>query len=255
MYTETEGIIFKQIKTVNGRRMVLLFSKKFGKVSAGTSINEKGRGKSALAMRPFTYGKYELFKNRDSFHINGAEVIKSYYKIGEDVEKYMYCSYALEYTEKLVQEEVPAVDMFQLILDYFDIMERRMKKYDTLLIAYQIKALQLYGLKPVVDCCCVCGAKDELNRFSIQDGGIICSKCNINIGVNTNETLIYPVSFGIVDVFKYILENPLKGFEHLALDEKLLTQMKAIIRSYISYHLDINQLKSESFLASEIGES
>ena len=90
MYIDTEGIILKQVKTVNNRRMVLLFSRKYGKIGAGTSINEKGRGKSALAMRPFTYGKYELYKNRDNYNINGAEVIKSYFKIGEDVEKYMF---------------------------------------------------------------------------------------------------------------------------------------------------------------------
>jgi DNA repair protein RecO (recombination protein O) len=107
MFTDTEGIIFRQVKTVNGRRMVLLFSKKYGKISAGTSISEKGKSKSSLAMRPFTYGRYELFVNRDSYHINSSEVIKSYYRIGEDVEKYMYCSYVLEFTEKLLQEEAP----------------------------------------------------------------------------------------------------------------------------------------------------
>ncbi|MDD4367176.1 MAG: recombination protein O N-terminal domain-containing protein, partial [Eubacteriales bacterium] len=62
MYTDTEGIILRQTKTVNGRRMVLLFSKKYGKISAGTGISEKGRSKAALAMRPFAYGRYEIFK-------------------------------------------------------------------------------------------------------------------------------------------------------------------------------------------------
>ncbi len=42
--------------------MILLFTKKYGKISAGSNINEKGRTKSALAMRPFTYGTYELYK-------------------------------------------------------------------------------------------------------------------------------------------------------------------------------------------------
>lgn len=64
MLTDTEGIVLRQIKTSYNRRMILLFSKKYGKISAGTSIQEKGRGKSSLALRPIlTYGRYELFKN------------------------------------------------------------------------------------------------------------------------------------------------------------------------------------------------
>ena len=95
MYTDTEGIILRQTKTVNGRRMLTLFSLKYGKISAGTGINERSRGKNALAMRPFTHGRYELFKTRDTYNINGAETIHSYYAIGEDVDKYMTCAYVL----------------------------------------------------------------------------------------------------------------------------------------------------------------
>ena len=88
MLTDTEGIVLRQIKTSYNRRMILLFSRRYGKISAGTSIGEKGRSKSALALRPFTYGRYELFKGRDSYNINSADVIKSFYGIGEDIDKY-----------------------------------------------------------------------------------------------------------------------------------------------------------------------
>lgn len=253
MYTDTEGIIFKQIKTVNGRRMVLLFSEKYGKISAGTNISEKGKSKAALAMRPFTYGKYELFKNRDTYHINAAETIRSYYKIGEDVEKYMCCSYILEFTEKLLQEESPAKDLFRLILDFFEIMERRTKKYNSMILAYQIKALQYSGTMPQIQHCVVCGSKnDDPMLFSVKDGGIICQNCSLNSHVNPNDTLIYKINFGIVNILQYILDNPLKSFENLALDDELQKQMQIMIKSYVAYHLDISELKSESFLAVEI---
>ena len=102
MLTDTEGIVLKQIKTSYNRRMILLFSRKYGKISAGTSIGEKGRSRSSLALRPFTYGRYELYKNRESYNINSAEVLKSYYRIGEDVDKYMNGAYVLEFTEKIL---------------------------------------------------------------------------------------------------------------------------------------------------------
>ena len=248
MYIETEGIILKQVKTVNGRRMVLLFSKKYGKISGGTSISEKGRSKSALAMRPFTYGKYEIYKNRDSYNVNGAEVIKSYYRIGEDIDKYICCSYIMEFTEKLLQEDAPAPEIFNLLLDFLEVMERRTKKYTSLMLAYEIKALQHAGTMPRIHSCVLCGTKGEPRWFSVKDGGIICEKCNINIPVGTNESLIYTVNFGIVDILNYFVKHPLKSFENLALDDGLEKQLRSIIKSYISYHLDIGELKSEGFL-------
>ena len=75
MLTDTEGIVLRQTKTSYNRRMILLFSKKYGKISAGTGIQEKGRGRNSLALRPFTYGRYEIFKNRDSYNIN-SEFVK-----------------------------------------------------------------------------------------------------------------------------------------------------------------------------------
>ena len=115
MYINSEGIIFRQVKATGGRRMILLFTKKYGKISAGSNINEKGRTKSALAMRPFTYGTYELYKNREYYNINSADVKKSFFRIGEDVDKYMQASFVLELTEKMVPEDLPQPRLLSLI--------------------------------------------------------------------------------------------------------------------------------------------
>ena len=88
MVTDTEGIVLRQVKALGGRRMISLFSKKFGKISVGTNMNEGGRNKSALSVRAFSYGRYELFKNRDNYNLNNGQVLKSYYSLGEDLDKY-----------------------------------------------------------------------------------------------------------------------------------------------------------------------
>ena len=89
MITDTEGIVLRQVKAMGGRRMISLFSQKYGKISVGTSLNEGGRNKTALSVKAFTYGKYELFKNRDNYNLNSGQVLKSYYGLGEDLDKYM----------------------------------------------------------------------------------------------------------------------------------------------------------------------
>ncbi|MDO4544785.1 MAG: DNA repair protein RecO [Bacillota bacterium] len=248
MLTDTEGIVLRQIKTSYNRRMILLFSKKFGKISAGTGIGEKGKGKSALALRPFTYGRYELFKNRESYNINSAEAIKSYYKIGEDVDKYMNGAYVLEFTEKVLSEGVPAPGIFNLLLDFFSVLENRDKGIGTLVLAYQTKVFKYAGVLPQLERCAVCGEKKEPYGFSIEEGGVLCRHCAQNIENSRGHALIYDVKFGIVDVLRYFTGHSLKNLENLALKEDAGKLLQTIVREYAAYYLDASDLKSEKLI-------
>ncbi len=262
MLTDTEGIVLRQTKTSYNRRMILLFSKKYGKISAGTGIQEKGRGRNSLALRPFTYGRYEIFKNRDSYNINSAEVLKSYYAIGEDVDKYMNGAYVLEFTEHVLSEGLPAPGIFNLLLDFFDLLENRDRGIGTLVLGYQMRLFKYAGVAPQVDRCVCCGEKKEGYKFSIPEGGIICRKCwqkmdeceakgeSDSLDPQNLQThrLIYDCEFGIVDVLKYFTINSLKNLKNLALKEDTGRLLQKLIREYAAYHLDTSDLKSESLI-------
>lgn len=252
MIVTTEGIIFKQIKTVNGRRMIQIFSKTYGKISAGTGISEKARGKSSLAIRPFTYGKYELYKNNDRFNINGGETIKSFYSLGEDIDKYMYGSFVLELTEKLLPENVPSQKVFVLLCDFLEELEKRKKKYDTLLIAYEIKVLKELGYMPNLGKCKKCNSREGLEFFDVKEGGVYCEKCGkdeINLRA---DSLIYRINTSIIDIIKYFSNNPFSSFRKLALKDDVAVKINRLLRDFIEYHLDIGELKSGYFLSDNL---
>lgn len=248
MLTDTEAIVLKQTKISYGRRMILLFSKKYGKISAGTSISEKGKNKSSLPLRPFTYGRYELYKNRDSYNINGAEIIRSHYKIGEDIDKYINGAYVLEFTEKALPEEVPSISAFNLMVDFFGLLENREKGIGTLVLAYQVKLLKSLGVMPQLENCTICGQKQQAALFSIAEGGIICSDCSQNMQNSQYDALIYDVKFGIVSILRYFAKNPLKSIENLALKEDAGKLLQQIMRAYAAYYLDVSDLKSEKLM-------
>ena len=211
MYIQTEGIVLKQVKTMNGRRMITIFSKIYGKISCGSSITEGGKNKTALALRPFTYGKYELFKGRETYNIQGAETLKSYYGIGEDVDKYMAASYVLELTEKVLMDEEAQPKLFMYLLDFFEMLEKRKKSFNTLVIGYQVKMLDLQGLT----------ASEGLK-----------SKANADI----------------IGILKYIEENKLRDLENLALNSDVENEIKLLLKDYFAFHLGVENLKSESLL-------
>ena len=217
MRVETEGIVLRQSAPVGGRKMVVLFTKKYGKISAGTNTGERGKNKANLTLNHFTHVRYQLFKNRENFNISSGEVIKSYFSIGEDVDKYMAASYVLEFTDKVLEEEEPAPAIFDLIVEFFSEISLRKSRYETLVIAYQVKILRILGVMPTLDSCAICGSKEGFKAFSIKDGGVICENCLESIQIEGNTTLIYNLDFDIIHVLKYFMKMPLDGFRNLAL--------------------------------------
>lgn len=222
--------------------MLLLFTKKYGKISAGSNLSEKGRNKTALAMRPFTYGVYELYKGREYYNLNNAEVRQSFFLIGDDLDKYMQASLILELTEKMIPEDVPQPRLFNLLIEFLSAMERRERFHDTLALAYEVKALSLLGCFPELNQCARCGSEEHLTAFSVGDGGMLCENCR----KKANDRLIYEPKFDIVDILKYFSKTPLVAFERVALEPGAAKGLQQILREYMSYYLDVGRLKSES---------
>lgn len=239
--------------------MVLIFTRKYGKISAGSSAGEgRGRSKAALAIRPFTYGRYDLFVNRGYYDINSGEVKRSYYSLGEDLDKYMYASFAMELTERILPEEVPQPAMLDLLLGLLSSMEKKKGGCMTTVLAYEIKLLSVLGSMPSLEGCVLCGKKrdpiKEKGRpaaFSAADGGIICGDC---LRKKTEENgggdrLIYTPKFDIVGTMNYLLKKPFSTFDTVALDERVSEELQRIVREYISFYFDVGKLKSEGMIA------
>lgn len=248
MLCESDGLILRQVKTVNGRRMLKIFTKEFGKISAGTSISEKGKSKSALAIRPFTLGNYQVNKRRDMYYLESAETIRNYYRLGEDVDKFMYASYVLELADKAFEENQPSQEFFYLLIDYLQLLENRNRKFDTLLLSFQIQTLKIIGQSPHMDGCVICGTTKSLDFFSVPEGGLVCSDCYNNPYRDFNVSLIYPMDEGIINVMNYFMETPIINLERMMLDKKITLELRARIKTFISYHLDLVEFKSERFL-------
>lgn len=307
MHIDSRGIIFRQVKTTDMRRMLLIFTEKCGKLSVGTSLPEKNQKHASLALRPFTCGNYSIYKGRNYYNLDSVETLKSFYGIGEDLDKYMAASLALELTEKIVPEEVPQPRIFALLLDFLNEIELRKQKHTTLLLAFETKLLFALGTFPRLDSCASCGSKERPEFFSVPDGGVICRRCfedhnatkafgtgsavsgtskvpgtgsvvsdtskvpgtgsavsdtskvssekpadNEKLKSTDDERLIFKLNFDIVKVLNYFASNSLKNFRNITLQQDVESELQDMMRSYISFHMDVGKLKSDKMLNDRI---
>ena len=251
MLISTEGIVLKQRKIANNRRMIVIFTKQYGKISAGTSINEKGRTKSALALRPFTYAEYDLFKGRDSYSINSASVRKSYYSIGEDLDRFMNASTFIDYLDRTLEEGEPMPALFDLALEFLESISSASSGADTLLYAFIVKSFRMLGVMPEIRCCVNCGreipdgdkngGRAAFRQFSVSSGGVICDDCAA-IEKSNGNALIYKPSFDIIDVFRYFISKPISTFEKISLKPEVSDMIGQILAEYVNRYLGVDIL-------------
>jgi len=252
MIISTEGIVLRQRKIANNRRMIVLFTKQYGKLSAGTSINEKSRSKAALTLRPFTYAEYDIFRGRDAYSINSATVSKSFYSIGEDIDRFMAASAFIEYLDKALDEGEPMPKLFDLSLDFLQSVSVCNSAPDTLLYAFIVKSLKMLGVAPELGCCVNCGKRPEefgsgYKKFSVSGGGIICPEC-AEEEKRAPDSLIYRPGFDIIDVFRYFDSKPLKTFEKVGLRSGVRNEVKEILADYTDRYLGIDVLRTNERL-------
>jgi DNA repair protein RecO (recombination protein O) len=215
---ECEGVVLRQTKILKGRRMILLLTEGLGLISCGTSVSERGKSRSALAVRPFTRGLYQIRQDEKSgrtyYNISSGEVIQSYYSFGEDYDKFANASLVLEFTAKTLIEDAAVPEHYLLLVDYMELLSRRAAGHMTLTVSYLVKSLQLLGVWP--------------ERESFHD-----------------EELLSDVNSDIINELIFLMENPIDRMKNLALDEDKSVMLKRLILRFAERHLDIGSLKSD----------
>ncbi len=250
MLINAEGIVLRQRKIANNRRMIVIFTKQYGKISAGTSLNERSRSRSALALRPFTYSEYDIFKGRETYSINTASVLRSYYSIGEDLDRFAVASVFIEYLDRVLQEGEPMPGLFDLSLKFLETISSCSGSGETLLYAFIMRSLRMLGVMPEIGCCVGCGkAADRFGTrtpaFSVTSGGIICEEC-VSLEKREGNALIYSPTFDIIQVFRFFISKPIETFGKVSLKADVVHEIRTIIAEYISRYLGVDVLRERA---------
>lgn len=250
---QTKGIVLRRVKTTGARQILSIFTREYGKVSAGAYASSGAKNKSTAWAEPFTMGEYHLSERGAHYNVDKAETIRVFYDIGGDLDRFFAASYVLEITDRLLVERMPQPELFDILADFLEAVEKRKTKFDTLVIAYECKALAMSGALADLSECVMCGRTDRLTAFSVPGGGMICSDCEDKLTQEGSASLIFHTNFDIISTIKFLVDKPLRSLQGLALDESAATVLQRVIREYMAYHLDISGLKSESMFSGGSG--
>lgn len=124
----SEGVILARRNYSEADRILVVFSKNYGKISLLAKGVRKLSSRKRGHLEVFSQIKLSAAKGKSLDILTEAEIINSFPKLRDDLKKVAVAYYLMEAVGKTTREDEPNTKVYELILRYLD----KLKKYEKL---------------------------------------------------------------------------------------------------------------------------
>ncbi len=162
-YFSDLAIVLKRINYGETDKIVTLFTREHGKISAIAKGVRRTTSRKAPHIEPFVLTKVYLTNGKGMPILTQAETQETFSKLKSDLEKTKDIFYLGEIIDRLTTEDEPNEDIFNHFIYTLKELEHETREQTQLITHFQIYLLQNlgFGLPPQTD-------TDSLNRFIEQ---------------------------------------------------------------------------------------
>jgi len=119
MLNRIEGIVLKTQDYGETNKIVTLYSRDAGKITAMARGAKKPASRLAAITQPFTHGSFLIQQGRGMGTMQQGEQVESFRHIREDIEATAYASFVVELIDRAVDEQTPQASIFNLLQQHF----------------------------------------------------------------------------------------------------------------------------------------
>jgi len=232
-----EALVLGTVDYGEADRLVTLFAKAAGKLTAFAPGARKSRRRFAGALEPCSWLKVQLVERRGStLRMDGVDVVRTFAGLRADLSRIGRALYVAELCRELLREREPHPELFETACGYLTTLEEG-RAGPTSLLAFELEALSLAGLQPRFDACSLCGGTLGMDaRFDAAHGGGVCGRCQGRApGAARVDAQLLAALAG------------LQAGQRTPLSPALRAQARGLLNTFISHHLG-RQLRSVDFL-------
>ncbi|MEW5784660.1 MAG: DNA repair protein RecO [Bacillota bacterium] len=230
---KTDALVLLSRPLGEADRLITLLTWERGKVNAVARGARKTMSKLAAGVDLFTYGHYTLYQGRNLATITGQQVKEHFQFFREDPARYPYGLFLAELAGRVISGEEPCPPVCRLLLDGWRLLGEEIDR-QLLCRAFELKLLALAGYRPGLDSCLQCGSPTAA-WFNPARGGLLCGECGGG-GVRLDPDTIALAG--------RLLEAPVRQLSLLRVRARQKEQLGEMTASFISYHLDIGEIRS-----------
>jgi len=239
MLVKTAGIVLKNSKFNENDSLLVIFTRKMGKISAVAKGARNPKSVLLAGIQPFCYSDFVLYKGKSLYTVSQCDTKQSFYKLREDLDRLTYASYLLELVGAEISEGSTNNRLFNLLGKTLLLMSNPDIELKTVLRAFELKFLYYSGYTPHLSSCVNCNSNQQSGwRFSNKEGGILCSDCH-NVDYKAVK-----ISDHTLKLARYLLFKDINEVQKLKISDFLNNELSKVLKEYILVHINKQSFKS-----------
>ena len=231
----TDAINLKSYNLSESDKIVVMYSKEKGLIRGVAKGVKKTKSKLGARMDLLVANTLMFHKGRNLNTICQAEVVNSFYKTRQDMDKIFYSMYVTEVVTNFGIEEDPCSELvYNLLYNTLDTISAANSKIEILIavIKFQLKMMKEAGFSIEFDRCLCChnDIGNETMYFVPSLGGVVCAHCAGHIHHNKKQ-----LPYKLRDFFKQMAVNSFNecGEYEQKANEKVCTVSFEVLKEYI----------------------
>lgn len=234
----TEALILSVRDMGEADRMVVLFSRELGKISAAAYGARRSRSRLAGTVQSFTQVEISLMPGRSLDTIAQCEVKRSFRELREDITLMTYSAFLTELVAELWPDRSPEPSAYEVLLGALSLLSQRNPRLVSLAGAWQLLALA--GFHPEYERCVTCGQVLALPAFfDACAGGGVCPVCE--------HEGMQPLDDAVCGFVERLLNVNWNQPPHFKVTGSSLLQAEKMLIEFIAHRIE-RPLKSVRFI-------
>lgn len=239
-YIKTKGLIIREVNTGEADKIVTIFSKSRGRISAMAKGARRPRSNLVAGTQFLSYCDYVLFSGREMYSINSCEVVEAFYEIRNDMVRLTYAAHFIDILNDVIQENQPSPRALQLLLNSLHMLSKTDKEPELIARIFELRFLSIMGYAPYVRSCIICGREEcEGISFSFKKCGFICN----NESCISNDVYGLELSHGAVRAIQHIVHAKADELFSFKLSAQVLDELGRITKRYLRERLEKDYTK------------
>lgn len=234
-FLKTRGIVIKEVGVGEADKIITIFSRNRGRISALAKGGKRPRSKLSAGSQLMCYGEYVLFSGKDMYQVNSCEVLEPFYDIRNDMVRLTYAAHFLDIVMEIIQENQPSPKLLQLLLNSLFMLTKEEKSPELVSRIFELRALSTAGYAPHIRNCIICGREQEkFYSFSYSKSGFLCDREQC-----ISEDRFAPaISQGVSRAMQHIVTSRMEELFSFGLSDDALEELGRITKRYLREQLE-----------------
>lgn len=235
MVIKTKGLVIKEQNINEKDKLITILTQNQGIINAFVKNANSFKNKNLTSTGTMCYCDFIIYKGKDSYIIDEANMIESFLKLRKDIINLSLAQYFCELAISASCGSAQTKDILRLLLNCIYMLSNKKKDPDIIKSIVEIKLACFAGFAPNLVCCSVCNEyQSDPMYFDIKNSQIYCNKCYKKIN---NAIKLTP---GALAAFRHIVFSKIDKLFNFEINEKSKQTLALVSQSYVLYIFEKN---------------